>query len=420
MTHSSPAGLAEAASPESAVVRRASVATFVNFVANGFIVTAWSSRIPGAARELNADNAQLGTILLCMAVGSMITLSQAGRVLPVTGTAQAARWGNWGAFAGLLLLALSLEQHSALLAGVALFVMGLGMGLWDVAMNVEGAAVEHRLGRTVMPRYHAGFSVGTVAGALLGALLAALDVPISIGLIASGVICVIGVLATTPRFLDSHAAEAAAEEKARREASGAGRAKSAWTEPRTILIGIVVLACSLTEGSAMDWVAKGAVDSLRVSESTAALVFAVFVTAMTLTRWFGTGLVDRFGRVQALRLCLGMALAGLLLYVLAPNVWVMSVGVFLWGIGAALGFPLGISAASDDPARSAARVGVVSFIAYGAFFAGPPLLGWLSNVWGIREALGVIAIPIVAAILLAGVTKPPTRTAEAVPDHPKG
>jgi MFS family permease len=390
--------------------RRASVATFLNFVANGFVITGWTARIPGVARELRIDNAQLGTLLLCLAIGSIVSMSQAPRILPSIGAAQTARVGSSTALVGLILMSVAVTVHSPALAAVGLFVAGVGMGLWDVSMNVHGAAVEHALGRTVMPRYHAGFSLGTVGGALVGALLAWADVPIPWGVTGSGILCVILVFMTVPHFLDSRAEEQAAAQEAADAHAAAGttanRVTSPWREPRTLLIGVVVLACSLTEGSAMDWVAKGAADSLHVTESIAALVFAVFVTAMTLTRWFGTGLVDRFGRVASLRACLAMALIGLLVYVVAPNVWVMAVGVFFWGVGAALGFPLGISAASDDPTKAAARVSVVSVIAYGAFFAGPPILGWLGNHWGIREALSVIALPVAAAILLAGVTRP--------------
>ena len=62
---------------------------------------------------------------------------------------------------GLVVLALG-TPIGALPVVVGLFLIGYGNGTWDVAMNVEGAAVEQRIGRTIMPRFHAGFSVGTV------------------------------------------------------------------------------------------------------------------------------------------------------------------------------------------------------------------------------------------------------------------
>src|SRR5690606_17244303 len=97
--------------------------------------------------------------------------------------------------------------------------------------------------------------------------------------------------------------------------------------------------------------------------------------AMTIMRFGGTALLDRYGRLVVLRLCAGLALVGLLIFGLSPSLPLAFVGVMIWGAGAALGFPVGISAASDDPAHAAVRVSVVATIGYSAFLAGPPVLG---------------------------------------------
>ena len=79
---------------------------------------------------------------------------------------------------------------------VGLFALGVGNGTWDVAMNVEGSAVERELGRAIMPRFHAGFSIGTVAGALVGAAMVALGVSATVHLVAvAAIVAVAGPLA---------------------------------------------------------------------------------------------------------------------------------------------------------------------------------------------------------------------------------
>ncbi|OIQ74599.1 inner membrane protein YbjJ [mine drainage metagenome] len=108
-----------------------------------------------------------------------------------------------------------------------------------------------------------------------------------------------------------------------------------------------------------------------------------------------------------LRLAAGLAVVGLLLFGLVPSMPIALVGVALWGVGAALGFPVGMSAASDEPARAAARVSVVSTIGYSAFLAGPPLLGLLANQVGYRHALLVIVIPVVAGLTVLRAVAPP-------------
>ena len=127
---------------------------------------------------------------------------------------------------------------------------------------------------------------------------------------------------------------------------------------------------------------------------------------MTAMRFFGGRAIDGYGRVAVLRASMAAAAAGLGLFVFAGNIWLAAVGAALWGVGAALAFPMGMSAAADDPKHAAARVSVVSTIGYVAFLAGPPLLGYLGDLTGIHLALLAIGCPILVALLLAGAAKP--------------
>ena len=127
---------------------------------------------------------------------------------------------------------------------------------------------------------------------------------------------------------------------------------------------------------------------------------------MTGMRFLGGKVIDRFGRVAVLRASMAAAALGLALFVFAGNVVLAGLGAALWGVGAALAFPMGMSAAADDPKHAAARVSVVSTIGYVAFLAGPPLLGYLGDQTGIHMALLAIGLPILVALLLAGVAKP--------------
>ena len=82
------------------------------------------------------------------------------------------------------------------------------------------------------------------------------------------------------------------------------------------------------------------------------------------------------------------------------------VGAVLWGLGAALGFPVGMSAAADEPQMSAARVSVVASIGYTAFLAGPPLIGFLGDEFGVLRALTVAAGLLALAAMIAGTSRP--------------
>ena len=116
---------------------------------------------------------------------------------------------------------------------------------------------------------------------------------------------------------------------------------------------------------------------------------------MTTGRVFGTNLLDTFGRLPVLWGSMGVAGVGVLLVVLGQLPVLVVLGIVLWGVGASLGFPVGMSAAADDPAKAAARVSVVSTIGYTAFLGGPPLLGFLGSHFGVLEALLVVSLILV-------------------------
>jgi fucose permease len=300
----------------------------------------------------------------------------------------------------MLVLSAGLTAGTAPLAGVGLFLLGTGIAIWDVSMNVEGADVEHRLGRAVMPRFHAGFSLGTVAGAAVGAGAAGLGVPLALQLVVTGAVVLAALAVAVRRFLP-------VDEPEDGEPTGRSGVGRAWGERRTLLIGLLVLSFAFTEGSAYDWLAVALVDGYGAGEALAATGFGVFVAAMTVARLVGTALLDRYGRVLVLRASAASALVGVLLFVLAPTVPLALAGTVLWGMGAALGFPVGMSAAADEPERAAARVSVVSAIGYTAFLAGPPLIGFIAEATGILRALLVVLGVMVAGMLAVGAARPP-------------
>jgi fucose permease len=265
-------------------------------------------------------------------------------------------------------------------------------------MNVQGARVEQELGRSIMARFHAGWSCGTVAGALVGALVVALSVPVAVHLAVVAVVVGVAVPLAVRRFLPDGAAH--------EEPGSSGGALTAWREPRTLLVGLFVLAFAFAEGAANDWVNVALIDGYDASAAVGAVGFAVFLAAMTTARWFGPGLLDRYGRVPVLRACAVLAAAGLLLYVFAPGIPLALVGALVWGLGTSLGFPTGMSAAADDPARAAARVSVVASIGYCAFLGGPPLIGFLGEHWGVLRSLVVVAALLAVAVAVTGALRP--------------
>lgn len=386
---------------QQAGLKAAAVATFVVFGINGLVFASWAARIPAVTETLQITSGQMGTLLLCTAVGSLLALPTAGWVVGRIGTANTVRFGGLAASVAGAAIALSLSIASIPGTAVALFFFGIAIGLWDVSQNLEGADVEHKLRRTIMPQFHAAFSGGAFVGALIGAGLSNLGVGLPVHLLVIvGIVLLVTMIA--PRYFLPHVTAPTPADGEAKPAKG----PSAWRDSRTLLIGVVILGATLTEGAGNDWIAKASVDGLGTSESRGALMFALFVLAMTAMRFLGGRVIDKYGRVAVLRASMAAAAAGLCLFVLAGNVWLAAAGAALWGVGAALAFPMGMSAAADDPQHAAARVSVVSTLGYTSFLAGPPLLGYLGDLTGIHFALLAILAPIILALLLAGAAKP--------------
>ncbi|WP_063796034.1 MFS transporter [Peterkaempfera griseoplana] len=396
---SAPAAPVAAPSPHD--VRGGVRGTYIAFIGCGFAFAGWASRIPQVRDHLNLSPAQLGLVLLAIAAGSLVALPLAGPVVHRLGSRRTVAVMAVVLTAGLATIALGyLGGLVPMVAG--LFLLGFASGAWDVAMNVQGALVERHLGRSIMSRFHAGYSLGTVAGALIGAAMVALHVPVTVHLLV--VAAVVGLV--VPWGARSFVHDAAGVEE-HPEETGRRSALAAWREPRTLLIGVFVLAFAFAEGTGNDWVGVAAIDGYGVPAAVGTLAFAVFLSAMTLGRWFGPGLLDRYGRVSVVRALAVLGIAGTLLFVFAPVTPLAFAGAVLWGVGASLGFPVGMSAGADEPRYAAGRVSVIASIGYCAFLAGPPSVGFLADHLTVLRAVVAVAVLLGVAALVSAVVRPP-------------
>lgn len=381
-------------------------AIFAIFLASGLSIATWASRVPQIKSALGIDNAQLGLLLLVGGAASILGLSVSSVVLARFG----ARAGMFVAMlifgAGLLVIGFGADVlHAFGVVAVGLALWGFGNGAVDVMMNVEGAAIEKQSSRTLLPLFHAFFSFGTVIGAGLGALMIRLGLEpvVHLGIVGVSIwVLAIVCAANVP----THEPEDPTPEEKLHWRERLVLSLSAWREPRTYALGVVMLGMSFAEGAATDWLPLSVVEGHSAPEDMGAAGLATFSVAMTVVRVLGGPLVDRFGRVWILRILAVTAAGGLLLFIFAPNLPLVFVGAALWGAGVSLGFPLGMSAAADDPAKAAARVSAAATIGYVSFLAGPPLLGLISEQIGLLNTLLIIVGLIVMSGLFSSAARP--------------
>jgi len=403
----------ETRSPDKTQVRGATRAVYIAFIANGFVFASWAARIPQVRDGLRVTPGVLGLILLSVAVGSTIATPLSGLVITWLGDSRTVAVMALTAAVGMATVGVGYRYGIPPVAA-GLFLFGFSSGTWDVAMNVQGAAVEQALGRSVMSRFHAGWSIGTVAGAGAGAAMVALGVPVTAHLLVVAVTVAAAVPFAAHRFLP-HARPAPHQ-----DGTAARRSPfRAWTEPRTLLIGLFVLCMAFTEGTSNDWLSLGVIDGYHTAAALGTLTFAVFLAAMTTGRWFGPPFIDRYGRVRVLRVCAATAFVGLFVIEAGGVLAAALAGALLLGLGTSLGFPTGISAAADDPRYAPGRVSTAASIGYLAFLAGPPSIGFLADHVGVLRGLSVAGVLLIVAFLLCPVTAPISPSAPE-PGSPPG
>jgi MFS family permease len=376
-------------------IRPALQAVAAIFFLNGALFGAWASRIPAIKERLALDEAALGLLLLCLAVGAVVSFSLAGRLTDRYGAAPVTF--VTACVYGPLLVALGLAGNVWLLA-IALFAFGSIHGGMDVAMNIWGTDVERNRSAPVLARLHGLYSVGAGVGAAGGAVFAGAGVGPLVHFAIFGAACSAPVLTLAWRgrsiILNGKRPNVAPEPET-----------PSMTIPRgpLLFVGLTFFASAIGEGAMADWSAVYLVEVLSASEATGAIGFGIFSAAMVTMRFSGDMLIERIGRVACARICGVVAATGALTVAAAPSVWACWTGMALLGLGYSLIAPLAFARAGADPDHSSGTaMAAVSTLGYGGFLLGPPLIGFVAEASSLRVSIALLAGLAVAITLLAG------------------
>jgi len=356
--------------------RREQLSTRIAFFIAGFVMAAWAPLVPFAKARAAIDDGMLGLILLCLGVGSIVTMPIAG--------ALAARFGcRLVITASTVLLCLTLPTLATvsgppLLVG-AVLVFGAGVGALDVAINIQAIIVERASGRSMMSGFHGQFSLGGIAGAAgVTALLGAGSSPFAATLCVSAAILVLLALAA-PHLLPY----------------GARREGPFFAVPHGVVlfIGVLCFIVFLTEGAVLDWSAVFLTSARGMDASYAGLGYAAFALTMTVGRITGDRIVQRHGRSNVIvfgGLCaaLGFAFAALVPY------WQIALlGYALVGVGCSNVVPvLFTSVGRQTVMPEHVAVPAITTLGYAGILAGPALIGLVAHAVSLSVAFLMLAI----------------------------
>ncbi|WP_342496183.1 MFS transporter [Bacillus sp. FSL K6-0994] len=377
-------------------------AIIVIFTMSGISISTWFSRTPEVRDLLQANTGTMGLILLGLSVGSIVGLVLSNVFVRKKGGRVAIVISAFLMFLGFTTLAIGSTLSSIFVVTAGLFLFGAGSGMCNVAMNLEGTEIEYSIKKTILPILHASFSIGTLIGAGAGILFIHLGISVLIHLLAIALLLFLSILICT-RFIP----HGTGKDQHEKLPDTVESSQTAWLNKRTISLAMIALCLAFVEGSANDWIPLAMVDGYQVSHSMSTVIYALFLCGMISGRLISGRLIDRFGRVLLLRVAILSAAAGLFLVILKISLVVCMISIFLWGLGASLGFPLTISAAGDDSRYAVKRVSIVTLSGYTASLSGPPILGLLANQVGLLHAFIFVLFAIcIAGIFTKAVAKP--------------
>lgn len=370
---------------------RERIATRLAFFIAGFAVSAWAPLIPFAKRRLALDDAQLGLMLLCLGIGSVLMMPLAGGL--------AARFGcrrtilAAGTVICLCLPALMLAPSIPVLAA-ALAVFGASLGVLDVVMNLQAVIVERASGRAMMSGFHGMYSVGGIAGA--GGVAGALTWG------ASPLVAITDTAVLAALLL------AAARGGLLAQSGEGDHPAFALPRGRVLLVGAVCFAMFLSEGAVLDWSAVFLSTVRHADPATAGFGYVAFAATMTLGRLTGDRIVQALGAFRVVVCGTLVAAAGFALAILSASPMAGLAGFALVGAGAANVVPVMFSAAGrqhDMPTHLA--VAAVTTMGYAGVLLGPAALGFVAKATSLPMAFGLL---VALLLCVAGAARQATRS----------
>lgn len=372
-----------------AVVRRSRRSVIALFVLMGTTTGSWAARIPGVRDQLHVSDAQWGLANVGATAGSLVSLIVVVTVVVRTGPKRLALTGGT-----LLLFTAPLAASSTHVLPLvsALFLQGIATGLLAGPMNAQAVEVERRYGRRIMSSFHACFSLGQLAGGLIGTLASHLGIRPAYQLAGSGM--VLGVL-----LLSTYRGLPPEQRGQRPDRSATRRPLRTRFTPQLLLLAVIALLASINEGSAAQWSAQYTATALGAGAAAGAATYTCYTVAMALSRSTGDRLVNRLGQRRFIRVSEALVVLGFGGCLLAGTPVAAAVGFAVLGLGSGCVIPSVMGLAGNQPGRPAGEgVAAVSFGQWPAFLVGPPLIGGIAGLVGLRVAL--IALVLAAALIV--------------------
>ena len=355
------------------------IAVSVFFFCQGLAFANWASRIPDIKTSLHLSEAGLGSILLALPVGQLLTMPFSGRLVTRFGSKYVLRVAVVGYVLSLTNIGLVEKPWQLALALCAFGIFG---NLCNISVNTQAVHAETLYNRPIMASFHGTWSTAGFTGALIGSLMMKLDIKPYYHF------WIIALFAITMMLIFNRYLLLTPTSK-----SASSFTKFKMPHGSLMLLGVIAFCCMSAEGCMFDWSGVYFKQVVKAEGSLVSLGYASFMIMMATGRFTGDRLALKFGRKKMVQLSGILIFIGMMIAVLFPTIIPATIGFLIIGFGVSSIIPLMFSTAGKiKEVASGIAIATVSGIGFFGFLIGPPLIGYIAQLAGLQYSFAVIAI----------------------------
>jgi len=356
------------------------------FFISGFSFATWASRIPTIKTTFGFNEAELGSILLAMPVGSLIGL-------PISGWLVSKYNSRVPLTAGYALNALSLAligiAHNTLSLVFAICVFAFTTRIFNISVNTQTLTLQKRFEKKIIGSFHGFWSIGGIAGIALSTLLLTLNVTLAVHFSMVAALMLV-VTAYSYQFLL----------KGDKSETG-NKLILSKPDPYIFYLGIVVFLCAICEGGMFDW------SGIYFQEVLNAPIFTygylIFMTFMATSRFLSDFIIVRFGMPKTYIMSAAFIVSGISLAIIFPTFWTAMIGFSLVGFGTASIIPMSYALAGASKKYSPGMaISIIATYSITGMLLGPPLIGYLAHAFNLRVSFVVFGL---CGLMLVPITR---------------
>lgn len=349
------------------------------YFCTGLCFSTWASRIPAIKTALQLSNSQLGTILFALPVGQLTMMYFSGKLVTRFGSHRILMFS-------VILYAFSLTNlglaQNAWQLGLGIYALGIFANLSNIAVNTQGVYAEGLYKRTIMSTFHGVWSIAGFSGAMLGIGMTVLKINTYYHFLIVAALVVVIVILNFNYLI-----------KVKKQVPVANKKGFRKRDVSLILLGTIGFCSMASEGIMFDWSGLYFKDVVKVPSSMVGLGYTSFMIMMASGRFFCDGLIEKFGRKTIMQISGILISLGFLTAVIFPYFFPSIIAFMMIGLGVSTIVPTLYSLAGKHPTiPTGEALTAVSSISFLGFLMGPPVIGFIAELFGLRYSFAIIGM----------------------------